>query len=408
MGRYVDALTGWRGLAALLVVLFHTWFASGSPTVLPALARRGIDLTPIVSMGWIGVDIFFVLSGFVLALPAVLRDPGAPALGMTWGEFIRRRLLRVLPAYYVNLLILIPLAGYWMVPTHAGIVDAALKVTLTHNLWPVYADTINGVYWSLPVEWNFYLVMPFLLPLLARRRLVASLVAALALSLAIKLFGYATGTWIPIIHQLPTRIDQFLLGMGAAAASVFWVPSVRVAGWMFATALAGLVGWLYTFAAHFPQYLMTDHWITMLGRPGASIAIAVALWASASGARVPRALLANRAAVFAGLVSYSAYLWHLPILLLLVRVFGVGAASGGSTKFAVVLAATLPCVAAVSALSYWVVERPFLIARRGLSVSSAVERFVAAAPLPLLGASAAGLVALTGVMIALRAVGLVP
>ena len=166
---YLDALTGLRGFAAIWVALWHAWKFSGRPTYELMLWGYYLDLTPLIRTGWAGVDVFFVLSGFVLGLPycqALLGN--RPPIGTA--EFFRRRLLRVLPAYYIQLIILLLLwlilAGRLPVP----VTDILAHVFMLHNIFPGQGEMINGVYWTLPIEFDFYLVLPLMALLLAPKK----------------------------------------------------------------------------------------------------------------------------------------------------------------------------------------------------------------------------------------------
>lgn len=97
--RHLDVLTGIRGWAALWVFLYHAWSLSGHPDLIVDLAGLPLDFTPLASVGGAGVTIFFVLSGFLLAIPFAEWQAGMrerPALG----KYFLRRVARVFPAYY--------------------------------------------------------------------------------------------------------------------------------------------------------------------------------------------------------------------------------------------------------------------------------------------------------------------
>jgi len=225
---------------------------------------------------------------------------------------------------------------------------------MAHNVVPAYASTINGVYWSMPFEWQFYLVFPLLvLPLIARRTawLLAGGVAAAVIA---KLISATLGPGAEIA-QLPWRIDEFVVGMAAAAFAVRKdvSPLARAAlAWL---GLASLVAGSYAVAAHDPIW-----W-----QPGAlpfaraawidATVAALVIGLTATGGRVSR-FFALAPLVWLGTISYSVYLWHLPTLIL-VRTQLLQ--SFATMSLAATLAWGTCAVIAVSALSYYLVEAPF-------------------------------------------------
>jgi peptidoglycan/LPS O-acetylase OafA/YrhL len=370
--KHLDALTGIRALAAGWVVAFHLWLNGGHPAlVLPGV---GIDLTPWVAVGWLGVDVFFILSGFVLTWQVLhARDSPHAAAGASssaarvyetgilranfWrdaGRFIRRRALRVYPAYLACLSVLLPLAWWGLYRTPPELGDVALHLAMFHNIVPGYVDSINGVFWSMPFEWQFYLIFPLLVLPVMRARTGWLVVGAVTVAVCAKLSSALQGPGAEIA-QLPWRIDEFVAGMAAAAIAVRcgWSPRMRIGmTWIAAAALVAgswIVGardatWWQPGAMPFVRAAWIDISVAslLIGLSGSASAIA--------------ALFASRAMVWLGTISYSIYLWHLPTLDLTRRVLRLHM----PTLPAVLdLGVTIAVVLAVSALSYYAVERPF-------------------------------------------------
>jgi len=180
-----------RAVALLAVMLFHHAVlarAGGDPWL--ALVARAPGLEAIVLNGWAGVDVFFVLSGFLLALPWLARAArGEPAPSAI--AFYRRRFWRLAPAYYVHLAVLfgalLPLLG------GAALIRSDLYVVgwnvVAHGLFlqqatPLTAPSLglNGALWTLTLEVEFYALLPLIAPLFTRRPIV--LFAALGTAVA--------------------------------------------------------------------------------------------------------------------------------------------------------------------------------------------------------------------------------
>ena len=138
-------------MAAVAVMLFHLWQFAGGPQAWIGGEAHGYPLHAMVATGFLGVDLFFVLSGFLLALPFLVAARGerpVPRLG----TYFVRRARRVLPALWVQIAVL-ALAGLLM----AGKWPFDLRTALLHGLflqhWVTDPGAINPVYWTLPIEW---------------------------------------------------------------------------------------------------------------------------------------------------------------------------------------------------------------------------------------------------------------
>lgn len=359
--EHTPALTGLRGLAAGWVFAFHLWQFCGRPV----LTIAGIDVSPLLAGGHYGVDLFFVLSGFLLARPFVAaRVRGTPA--PPWGAFMVRRARRVLPAYWLQLAILVAIAGV----AAFSALELMTHATLTFNAID-NGSRINAVYWTLPIEWDFYVVLPLLslaLPAAGRRPWL--LPALVAFAFAFRVFCWsvlfrdppdvATFRWV---IQLPARIDQFAIGMAVA----WWLaarplPSATVRS---ALAFAGLV------------LLAAVAWITVLHggelnaarlpwayvqAPLAALGCAGLILAAATPGDGPNRLWRSAPMLFLGTISYSLYLWHYPVLAWL--------APSSADRPWLLIASGVAVSLAVATASWWLAERPF---QRGRAVSRPAE-----------------------------------
>lgn len=178
----IDAL---RALAALAVFVYHLgqyWRLNDLPLKLPEL----------VAVGAHGVDLFIVLSGFVLGLAALRTDRQ-----LLLGNFLARRGMRLLPSYYVALacaaVIALSPAATWIVAERASAADVAWHVALLQTWSPELLGTINGSLWSVALEAQLYLLFP-LLVLWTRRWGAVSLVVVTAL-LSVVLSTADIGSW---------------------------------------------------------------------------------------------------------------------------------------------------------------------------------------------------------------------
>jgi peptidoglycan/LPS O-acetylase OafA/YrhL len=357
---HLPALTGLRGLAAGLVALLHLWHFAGQP----AWRLGPWDLGPLPAGGYLGVDLFFVLSGFLLGLPFIrarMRSRATPALGGFW----IRRARRVLPALWVQLAILY-CAG-WIVAgsAPANLLQLLAQATLTFNLFD--SATLNAVYWSLPVEWDFYVVLPLLALLFARGSgrpwglpLVLLLVLAVRIGcvLAVREWGLDGIPYARWIIQLPARLDQFFLGMVAAWLVLRLAPAPRAGLWLAWSGLAAMLALMWHTAplGDVITHLKTPHVYWHFTLAGAAFALLVAGAALGAG-RGLGTLLSSRPFGFLGRISYSLYLWHYPVLEAL-RWLGWPQGWGATHPLAWWALAIFAMVL-VSWLSWRFVERPF-------------------------------------------------
>ena len=211
----VSELDGLRGIAILLVLMFHFTPASGP---LHPLAH-------VFQVGWIGVDLFFVLSGYLIT-GILLDSAGRPHY---YRNFIVRRSLRIFPLYYACLL----LYGYltfspspvrWS--EFLGVGDARWYLfyvgnirAFLHNAWPGAA--ILTPLWSLQVEEQFYWSYPFLVQAAKRKTLAAILMASVAVALALRIilaFAMPANT-VGAYVLMPCRMDALAMGGLVAIAA---------------------------------------------------------------------------------------------------------------------------------------------------------------------------------------------
>lgn len=356
-----------RGAAVVSVVAYHCF------TLAVADGRPDGALGPgwwILGAGRLGVDLFFVLSGFLLAgswQSTRRRHDGDP--GGALREYASRRARRILPAYWISLAILIPLSAPALLTSLDGLGRIALFATLQQYVVQELPGQVNLVYWSLTTEVHFYLLLPLLAALLARFGGQALVPAFFALSVAWRVWtpGDLPDSWIF------GRLDQFVAGMAAAGAVVaadagrrsrlVELLTGRQAGWVLGTALAAVA--LY----HGARFSSGSGSVPggVLVHPVAGLLIAGLLVRAVVTARdeggIGRVVLGG-----AGRISFSLYLWHFPILhqgLGLLRLTEPGTP-------AVSMVAGLPALVAVavgvSVVSYRFVERPFLARKRGPAV----------------------------------------
>jgi peptidoglycan/LPS O-acetylase OafA/YrhL len=369
--RVMPELTALRAAAALLIVLFHAWYRYGEQVSLEGAA------VPLLRHGWIAVDLFFVLSGFLLATP-FLRERGP-----TWGRFMGRRLLRIAPPYYValGLAAVLPYQG----AADVNLLNLAVHASYLHGFVPGSLLSLNPVFWTLAVEVQFYLVLPLMARLLSGRHAAAAFLGMAAVTFATRAWAWphvaAQDAWGVLDLALPAFLLHFAVGVAAArvVASGWTAPRSTRLG-LGAAALALAAGGLALVPAGSYSQGVETFASNLLTRPALAVASGLLLLALRSGP-LPQAV-SWRPVQAVGTWSYSLYLVHMPLFLLL-----DGPLAGNWASATVGPLGLLPYMAfltvaslAAAALFFRLVEHPVLEARDRIEALRRRDRSPAPAP----------------------------
>lgn len=310
----IKALTGLRIIAAVWVVLFH--FRPLLRLASPAFADA---MAPILDRGAQGVDLFFILSGFVLTWN-YLERMGESFSARATVHFLWLRLARVWPIYLVTL----HLALLWVIFTlHVGHVPTEdlsrltaisyVRQVLLVQLWfePFFdGSSWDGPAWSISAEWLAYLLFGVLILVVYRMMRVTSArsLAALAVgaSLPPLLLLLVSGQFYTPWSWLPRIVMQFTAGALACAAVRKMVPSQRsrsAAGFGSALLIAAMVGVLYYFDAHPISGIYDSSGLV-------DVLFVPLVMALAIGTGSLPALLSTRLMVYGGQISFALYMVH--------------------------------------------------------------------------------------------------
>jgi peptidoglycan/LPS O-acetylase OafA/YrhL len=309
----IPALTGFRFLAASLVFFYHSQW-------------RGQSL--LFAYGWIGVPLFFALSGFLMAY--LYRERFAKLEGREVATFYWRRFVRIYPAF-----LLIGVCAAWLQNVRFGVYDWELwfaTFSLMHQFFGRYQTSLCTPFWSLPIEMSFYLLFPFLVCLyeFAWRRLrLVGVAATLALT---TVAGFGTGILLaPAPEDLGYRMVMhawqyqtifghfFTFGIGISGAYVF-LTYQRVLRENLASALVLVLGALCMYgavwlagsgwiAAFLRSLGMSNQWddagnCMVFAVPGALLILGLC------GTNRVAAFLSTKPMIMLGAASYVLYLIH--------------------------------------------------------------------------------------------------
>ena len=299
---YRPDIDGLRAVAVLLVFAYHLdTFATGN------ISAWG---------GFIGVDVFFVISGFLIS-SVILRELDRSTFSLR--EFYQRRIRRIFPPLIAMMLVTTLAGCYYMLPSQLFALAKSL-LAATFSVSNFYFLSTAGYFannatkpllhtWSLAVEEQFYILFPLFLLLLKRffpRRLKAAIVLVAAASFLVSVWTVHTSP--TAAFYLPaTRAWELLFG---AMLSVDLFPPVHSTVGRNLLSAVGLLailvcGFTYTSRVPFPGAA------ALVPCLGAAFIIA----AGQTGTSLVGRLLSLKPVVFIGLISYSLYLWHWPIIL---------------------------------------------------------------------------------------------
>lgn len=353
-----------RALAIVWVMLYH-------------VTSYGPRLPEVIEFGWMGVDLFFVLSGYLIGWQ--LLKPYTLGQEPAWGQFFTRRALRVLPAYLVVVALY---AAFPAVRESPQMQPLWQFLTFTQNIFPDYfrARALSHA-WSLCIEEHFYLLLPPVVWLLARKR-AAWKVATMAL--AVFVGGMLVRAWIWEHDVVPfmqikagegnfydryveylynptyARLDGLLAGVMLAVVKgfrpVWWTWMIQRGSWFLAF---GVLGVLATMQLRTPGYASA-----VIGYPLLSFSLAAILVSAAS----PSAVLGRVRIPGVGSIAamaFSLYLTHKAVYFLVREHLGSWVDGSGMLALLCYVGAAL----LAGGLLYVAIERPGMRLRERFSAA---------------------------------------
>ena len=402
---HIAYLDGLRALAVVAIFLRHAWGLSGSPHI-PFL---GLDLSPLMVMLSSGVDLFFVLSGFLLArsfLRAEQTGRPAPRLGAYW----RARIRRIGPPFWVVLLVVVLFMTPTFIPESKVFSKAGLAIFLAHvpilqtTYMPAFgAYPVETPFWTLTIEVIFYLTLPFIVRLFFGKRwiLFTPLLGLVALAwlfwvrndaTALVHFENSTINVFPpfeepavrffLSHQFPAFLVDFSMGILAAAVVVSkqfklaanarfqQVTSPSAGLLLFTGGVVALIATMWVLGTLSIRYGYANPLNYMYAdrRPDLvyyymetipfGIAFGMVLLGLALGPARLKAIFSFRGLAFFGVIGYSVYLLHFPILSVVGRYEWIASDTDPSSHFLKMFFFAAPLTIVVSYAFYRVVEQP--------------------------------------------------
>ena len=357
--QYVPALDHLRGFAALLVLFYHGVFGiyHDLTTVPPVLAytdemlpKADFFLSAFVYEGHSGVALFMVLSGFIFTI-------GTHGHDISYWQFIRNRFLRTYPLFLFMLFI-----GVYANPASFDFSGLLQSIFFFANMpGSAIGGAFTNVHWAVAVEWQFYLIFPFLIYFVRQQglRVVFGMIFLLIIMrslIYLEELSVRELTYMTIVG----RLDQFLIGI---CIGVYYLKRFKkdlMHDCLFVASLALVAAALYLFNLN--GGLLTDQyskvwWPTIEGGMWAAFILgylSFSRW-------VPK--LVSAVLIKLGVISYSVYLLHFVLVDITIKqgwLVDVGPDNIIGSAYATSVLVILPLSLAVSIMTYHFIEKPFL------------------------------------------------
>lgn len=360
--KHVPALDGLRGVAILLVLYRH-------------FERTVVPEGPVASalqygsrLGWSGVDLFFVLSGFLITT-ILLETKGSETY---FRSFYMRRVLRIFPLYYAVLIVALPFSIVWYSHFSPEVVEAAVDSApwlflYASNLQMTLAASWSAPppgfahFWSLAVEEQFYMIWPAVVLLLSPARLMGVAIAGIVFAPLIRLWFFMGGNPVGAYLFTFARADALLIGALVALIRIYHPRQLpRFAVWAGGLGMLLLAMALIDAPAVNQMYMIRD--VSVLGFSGFAMVYAALLIATLQVRALGRMLRA-RWLRSVGRVSYGMYVIHFILLYWYLVAVPVRPRVGAPGLIGAVVLGSL--ITYGVALGTWVaIERPFLALKK--------------------------------------------
>jgi len=362
--RGIDAL---RGAAALGVVLYHA-VEQGKHVLPNNLFHYPVRLVQFASsFGYIGVFLFFVISGFCIHLQWARAKAADVEPDIRFGAFWKRRIRRLYPPYIITLLLfmLLTAATVGLNVTRFFVYDLGMHLLMLHNLDPHTCYTINGVFWTLAIEEQLYLA--YFLLLFIRVRWGWGVTLAVCLFARLAWMGFSHVVWLKTGFGIPVpeaaASHWFTWALGALGVEVYfglttlrgWSRDLRLATVLIvaASALSTYLPWMSK------ETLLHDtSWFLIHPLWGLGFFIVVNRTVLAEQSWLRQAKLPSLVSVFStlGVFSYSIYLTH--ELVIMQSWLWV---NPGWWQLANVFVVVLPSTIIFAWVFFWFCEKPFMV-----------------------------------------------
>ena len=351
---HVPALDGIRGVAVMVVFVSHLHLIlSPEPTFREVTPWGFINRT--FEAGFMGVDIFFVLSGFLIT-SLLLKERSSNRSGML-SRFYKRRALRLLPALYALLIVSFFVSQWenfprdiqWRTTWHA-----LLYLNNWNIVWNSATQNDLGHLWSLGIEEQFYIAWPIVMLTIAALKIPPKIAISLTAFFAVVVTWHRFDlwnngvSWLFLYVRTDARVDSLLIGASFAYVYRHYRVPPKILNLLATSSFIGFIYIKYRFGS-----LPVHPFFFQGGFTVIAVLAGTIILAAAEGAWFANRALISRPLTIVGKVSYGLYLWHVPVFAVLGR-----HVTSGPKPLRILIGIII--ASAVTSLSWYFVEKPFL------------------------------------------------
>jgi peptidoglycan/LPS O-acetylase OafA/YrhL len=393
-GKSVPYLDGIRGLAVLTILIYHCWLFSDRPEI-----NLGLPLTPILDSSATAIDLFFVLSAFLLSQQWLKADylhlPRPSTL-----KYYKQRFFRIAPAYYCCILVMLVAftPGYLspgIVYSFDGLGYLAAHLTFTHYLFPASSSIyyINATVWTLTHEVTFYLILPWFVLLFLRNKwqktlpiLFVIVIGWIFLSLyslepVVNFWQNITPAYANdrdyIRYFLSNQFIAYLVdfGLGIVAANLYVqkslnLPLSKTAQFFTRQNVANtyfLIGVVVVVGSDYLVKNIIFHYFLL--HISVAAGYTLMLMGLVFGGITVKKVFSTPLLRYSGVIGYSVFLWHMPLIYFIKSISPI-AELAPFPKMLAILAVTSILVGIISTISYRLIEKPFMDYSRRIKAHS--------------------------------------
>lgn len=371
----LESLDGVRGLAVLMVFTYHA-FVLGNINKLEFFNGK-IDLTfLILGGGEFGVTLFFVLSGFLLFIYFGKNYYEGKKINIY--EYFKRRIFRIIPLYYLSILLIVTLYQPYFITSINGIKHIIYHLLFIHNFTIDTHGSINGVYWTLAIEMQFYLLLPFIAQFFYGKKNLISAPIFIIISIIYRIFiFYNIGLFgKPVIHngvnwsififsrQLPGCLDAFVLGITICNIWLYYKNNDKksiLQKYSRILIIISLVSFLILLKVYsdYQIYLHDNRIISFFFYTIIAINFSILILGAAFSNE--KTILNNKFLRKVGILGYGIYIWHLIIMQVIMNNNNYLAnLSNPNFRFIILILLSGIITIIYSYIFYWLVEIPFI------------------------------------------------